>query len=108
MSGLRGDELVEALVPLATDLVKAVHALNPDVVADVLGHAAALTGDPHVAASHLLVVLAGMVSEDHSPSATLGWTRAPGRYRALRATCDSLTASLRAGQEALEQRADIA
>jgi hypothetical protein len=99
---LTGDALTEALVPLAVDLVHAVHADNRDVVGDVFGHAAALAGDPLTAARHLAVLAAGMCSEDHGPTAALGWTLNPAEYRRLRHTTDALSASLRAGRTAHE------
>lgn len=100
MTPLAGDELTEALIPLAVDLVAAVHALKQGVVADILDHAAALAGD-HLTAARLLAVLcAGMVSEDHSEKATLGWTLNPDGYRVLRSTEEALAASLHAGRAA--------
>lgn len=98
MSGLRGDELVEALVPLAGNLVTAVHAMNAAVVSDILNHAAALADNDHLTGAHHLAILcAAMASEDHAAPAALGWTRDPQRYQHLRKTTDALTASLRAG-----------
>lgn len=96
---LTGDRLTEALIPLAVDLVAAVHADNRAVVTDLFQHAGALAGGPLAAARHLAVVLAAMCSEDHAPAATLGWTRNPREYRRLKAVMDSLTASLHAGRE---------
>lgn len=98
---LTGDELTVALVPLAVDLVAAVHALNRAVVADILEHAAALAGD-HLTAARLLAVLcAGMVSEDHAPAASLGWTLDPAGYQRRRETEAALLASLHAGRDAI-------
>lgn len=98
MTGLHGDDLTAALVPLASDLVSAVHAMNATVVGDILEHAAALAGDdPLTGAQHLAVLCAAMASEDHTTNASLGWTANPPEYRRLRDTCDALTASLRAG-----------
>lgn len=97
---LTGDALMEALVPLAADLVTAVHATNRAVIADILEHARVLAGDPLTAAQHLAVLAAGMASEDHAPAAALGWNRNRALYRQLRATTDALTASLRAGSTA--------
>lgn len=104
MSPLAGDELTTALIPLAVDLVAAVHALNGDVVADILEHAAALAGD-HLAAARLLAVLcAGMASEDHAAQASLGWTLDPAGYSSRREFETALAASLHAGQAVIEQR----
>lgn len=100
MTTLAGDDLTTALVPLAVDLVAAVHALKPAVVADILDHAAALTGDHLTAARHLAVLCAGMASEDHSDKAALGWTLDPDGYRVLRSTEEALAASLHAGRNA--------
>jgi hypothetical protein len=98
MTALAGDELTAALIPLALDLITAIHDLNPAVVADILEHAAALTGDHLTAVRHLAVLCAGMGSEDHAAVASLGWTRDPAGYRIRRLTEDALTASLHAGQ----------
>lgn len=100
-TGLTGDDLIDALIPLADHLVKAVHADNDDVVSDIVNHATALVGDPLPAAHALLVICAGMCSEDHGPKAALGWTLNRGEYRRQRKNVDALTASLRAGREAL-------
>jgi hypothetical protein len=97
---LAGDELTAALLPLAADLVTAVHALNGVVVGDILEHAAALAGDHLAAARHLAVLCAGMVSEDHSATASLGWTLDPAGYQRRRSTEVALLASLHAGQDA--------
>jgi hypothetical protein len=100
---LPGDELTAALIPLALDLITAVHDLNPAVVADILEHAAALTGDHYTAAQHLAVLCAGMASEDHAAAASLGWTLDPAGYRIRRLTEDALAASLHAGRAAAER-----
>lgn len=99
-AGLHGDTLIDALIPLADHLVKAVHNDNQAVVADILDHARVLAGDPLTAALALTVLCAGMCSEDHAPAAALGWTRNRATYRELRRTTDALTASLRAGTTA--------
>src|ERR1700761_7268109 len=96
--GLRGDELMDALVPTVARLVGAVHDLDRGAVAAAFAEAGRLAGDPLAAAWHLAVLAAGMVSEDPSPSAALGWTRNPELYHQLKSgTTDALTASLRAG-----------
>lgn len=96
---LVGDELADALVPLAADMVTAAHAKNRPLVGDIFAHATALAGDELVAAQLLAVLCAAMCSEDHAPNASLGWTRNPAEYRRLRSTMDALSASLHAGQQ---------
>lgn len=102
---LTGDDLTTALIPLAEDLVTAVHALNPSVVGDIIAHAAALAGDPLTAARLLAVLSAAMVSEDHAVSASLGWTLDPAGYQRRRGTEAALLASLHAGRDALRSTA---
>lgn len=91
------DELIGALIPLAEAGIKLVHAGNATAVADLFARAAHLAGDPLTGARAVAVIALGMCSEEHTPAATLGWTRDPARYRQLRANHDALTASLRAG-----------
>lgn len=95
-----GDHRTETLLPLVRDLITAVHAFNRQVVADIFEHATALTGDPLAAARHLAVIAAGMCSEDHAPTAALGWTLNPAGYRRYRSSRDALSASLQAGRDA--------
>lgn len=96
--GLTGDDLTAALLPVASDLVTAVHDHNRADVADALTAAERLAGDPLAAARHLAVLCAGMCSEDHAQVASLGWTLNPVEYRRLKTNADCLTASLRAGR----------
>lgn len=105
MSGqLQGDDLVTALIPLAERLISAVHAVDPEAVAAVLDDATELAGDFLAANQHLVVLLAGMCSEDHAANAALGWTVNPAEYHRLRSSHDALTASLRAGRTTTEKR----
>jgi HNH endonuclease len=96
-TGLRGDELMTALVPTLERLITAAHALDGDAVAAALAEAGRLAGSRVAGVTHLAVLAAGACSEDHNPAAALGWTLAPGAYQTLRHTTDALTASLRAG-----------
>lgn len=93
----QGDALTAALIPVADRLVSAVHAMDATAVAQARDDAAALAGHELLALRHLVVVLAGMCSEDHNPDAALGWTHDPAAYRHFRSRVDALTASLRAG-----------
>lgn len=96
--GLVGDDLMRALLPVANDLVTAVHEDDREAVAVALDAAERLACDPVTAARHLAVLCAGMCSEDHAQAASLGWTLNPREYRRLKANVDCLTASLRAGR----------
>jgi hypothetical protein len=100
MPPLAGDALTAALIPLAEDLVAAVHALKSTVVADILDHAAALAGDHLAGARSLAVLCAGMASEDHGVTASLGWTLDPAGYQRRRGREAALLASLHAGRDA--------
>jgi hypothetical protein len=93
-----GDALTLALIPIALDLVTAVHALDRAAVAALLDQAALLSSDPLTGARHLAIIAAGMCSEDHAAPASLGWTVNPAAYHQLRSGTDALTASLRAGR----------
>lgn len=96
--GLRGDELMEELVPTAARLVGAVHELDPREVSAIFSEAGRLAGDRLAAAEHLAVLLAGMAPEEHAPSALLGWTLNPDEYHRLKPDVDVMTASIRAGR----------
>lgn len=96
---LADDELTAALIPLALDLVTAVHAMDATEVAGVLDHAATLAGDHITAARHLSVLLAAMVNEDMPAAIALGWTRDHHQYGRQRALgVPSVVASLRAAR----------
>lgn len=97
-AGPIGDDLIAALVPVALDLVTAVH--NDDIAAvdQVSAAATDLAGDPYAAAWALAILCAGMCSEDHAPVASLGWTLNRDEYHRLKPGMDALTASLRAGR----------
>jgi hypothetical protein len=98
-----GDVLTNALVPVASALIGAVHAMDPEAVAAALADAEELAGGQLAAAQALTVLLAAWCSEDHAPAAALGWTNNPTAYHQYRSTADALTASLRAGRTALAQ-----
>lgn len=95
---LRGDELMQALLPTVADLIAAVHDRDSTAVGNVFAEAERLAGGPLPATRYLAVLAAGMASEDHSVSAALGWTLDPDEYYRLRSITDALSASLRAGQ----------
>lgn len=95
MGALRGDELTAGLLPVAADLIVAVHDLDQHAVAEAFASAERLAVDPIVAARHLAIVLAAMVAEDNTTHAALGWTLDPIRYGALR---DAGTPSLEASR----------
>lgn len=101
MTYVRGDELIEALVPTVMELITAVHNLDQTAVARVFAEAERLAGNPLAAAWHVAVLAAAMCSEDYAANASLGWTLNPAEYQRLRSRCDALTASLRAGRTAL-------
>lgn len=98
MDSPRGDDLTTALIPVALDLISAVHNLDPDGVAEALGAAQWEATGPLTGLKHLAVLLAAWCSEDHAPAAALGWTLNPGEYQRLKSSADALTASLRAGR----------
>jgi hypothetical protein len=100
MSGpLAGDELTDALVPVASALISAVHALDTDEVSALFAEAAHLAGDQLAAARALVVLLAGMCIEDQPVADVLAWTRNPQRYGDLRDDgVPALLASLRSGR----------
>lgn len=102
---LQGDELTTALIPVADRLISAVHAVDPEAVAQALDEAATLAGNELGAARHLTVLLAAWCSEDHAAAAALGWTLNPAEYQRLRSSADALTASLRAGRTTAERGA---
>lgn len=95
---LEGDELADALVPIADQLVAAVHQLDGPRVAGLFATAAEIAGDELLAARLLAVLGAGGRNEDVSSHAALGWTRDPAAYHRYRRTCDAMTASMRAGR----------
>lgn len=74
MSGLRGDELTDALLPVLTDLIMAVHTRDAAAVAAALNRAAALVGDPLAAATHLAVLGAALGRPDLPLRQQLDWT----------------------------------
>jgi hypothetical protein len=78
MAYLRGDELIEALLPTAADLVVAVHDRDAPAVEAAFAVAERLAGDALAAARHLAVVLGGMASLDLSIADQLGWTCTKG------------------------------
>lgn len=105
---LQGDELTTALIPVADRLISAVHAVDPEAVAQLLEEATQLAGDGFAATRHLIVLLAAMCIEDQSADAVLAWTHDPARYADLRDEgVPALLASLRsariAGAEAMRE-----
>lgn len=104
-AGLRGDELVDALVPTATRMVAAVHDINGDQVQDVLAEATRLAGGELAGLRHLVLVLAAICPDDVPAAEALAWTAHPDEYARLRDEgVDSLTASLRASRAAHHQQ----
>lgn len=107
VTGLQGDEVTEALIPAALDLVTAVHTLDDQAVAAAFDAAAVICGDQLAAAQHLAVIAAGMCSETAEQMQMLGWTLNPDRYRQLTDDgVDSVTASLRAARRGTRPTSD--
>lgn len=99
MGALLDDELTDQLVPIAADLIAAVHAMDRTGVADAFTAANRATGD--VGVRHLAVVLAAMCIEDQPAEHTLAWTNNPDRYHELRDDgVPALLASLRCARSA--------
>lgn len=99
MGALLDDDLTDQLVPIATDLVTAVHAMDRTAVAAAFTAANHTTGD--VGVRHLALVLAAMCIEDQPAEHTLAWTHDPDRYHELRADgVPALLASLRCARSA--------
>lgn len=68
------DAVTRALVPVALDLITAVHSRDADAVHRAFDAAAVLRADPLAAARQLAIVAAGMCAEDIAAQVALGLT----------------------------------
>lgn len=96
------DELIGALIPLAEELVTAVHALDAGRIESLFTRAAELSnGDWWMATRLLAVLCAAACLEDQPIDSTLSWTLDPEQYAQLcHDGVPALVASIRAGRTA--------
>jgi hypothetical protein len=78
------DRTTEQLIPLAGQLVRAVHTNSPLGVRAALHDAAEFVGDPLTAAHLLITLLAAMCPDDAPAEELLGWRINPTEYHRLR------------------------
>jgi hypothetical protein len=78
------DRKTEHLIPLAGQLVRAVHADSTLGVRAALHDAAEFIGDPLAAAHLLIALLAAMCPDDTPPEDLLAWRLNPTEYHRLR------------------------
>lgn len=78
------DRKTEQLLPLAGQIVHAVHRNSSLGVRAALHDAAQITGDPLTAAQLLVTVLAAMCPDDATPEQLLAWRTNETEYHRLR------------------------
>lgn len=90
---LTGDPITDSVIPAACRLVWAVREGDTAEVDAAMKEAVEIAGHRD-GISALVVVLAGMVPDDHSPSELLAWCRDPKEYLRLRTAGVSTYAAL--------------
>jgi hypothetical protein len=88
---LTGDPVTDELVPIAQQLIDAVHNEDPDAVDAAFAEAITATGGRCDPGQALAILCAAMVPENASPAGLLAWWGYRAEYERLTATAPPAT-----------------